>query len=54
MIERALGFAFRVLGRIRPGEQGEALRHVGAELERLADRRRERPAASPRSPRPPA
>jgi hypothetical protein len=45
MIEEALGFVFRVLGRIRPGEEGEALRNVGAELERLAECRRARPPA---------
>jgi hypothetical protein len=35
MIARAIGTVFRALARLRPGEAGHDLDHVGAELIRL-------------------
>ncbi len=46
MIVGLVGFAFRVLARIRPGETGRDLDAVGAELGRL-----ERPTAYPATSR---
>jgi hypothetical protein len=47
MILRLLGWAFRAIGRLRGGEAGTELAHVGAELCRLE----EPPAQSPATAR---
>jgi len=46
MIVGLLGRLFRGLARLRPGEAGSDLDHVGAELLRLEARRAQRPVTS--------
>ena len=47
MIAGLIGRAFRAMARLRPGEAGEALDHVGKELVDL-DRRAAQPATTSR------
>ena len=46
MIVRFVGRLFRVVARLRPSEAGPDLDHVGAELERLEERRAHRAVSS--------
>jgi len=47
MIAGWIGRAFRAIARLRPGESGDALEHVGKELVEL-DRRAAHPATTSR------